>query len=268
MVVRSCTALVEAVLHDLKEVAQHSRLPKGLGSWSDQHFLSFEVRHRPREEELQRRMAAEIDRMIAALPAGAAGKATALPDAMPLAKRLVLAALGGRGNIVAKIIKPTQNLDTVERESVTVIQKFSGGELLTVSVLLYCTLARMRAAKRDRRIPGGVGTLVMDNPFGKANYGPFIALQRRVAAAHGIQLVYTTGTNDLPALGRFPLIIRLRNGVDLRTRRRYVQVAERYGDAVARAAERAGSDGIAAARLLRRKPVDQAEAASEGGEAV
>lgn len=268
MVVRSCTALVEAVLDDLKEVAHHSRLPKGLGAWSDQHFLSFEVRHRPREEELERRMAAEIDRMIAALPAGAGGKATALPDAMPLAKRLVLAALGGRGNTVAKIIKPTQNLDAVERESVTVIQKFSGGELLTVSVLLYCTLARMRAAKRDRRIPGGVGTLVMDNPFGKANYGPFIALQRRVAAAHGIQLVYTTGTNDLPALGRFPLIIRLRNGVDLRTRRRYVQITERYGDAVARATERAGSEGIAAARLLRREPADQAETAPEAGEAV
>ncbi|MCX5115396.1 hypothetical protein OOK13_44645 [Streptomyces sp. NBC_00378] len=272
MVVRSCTTLVEAVLHDLDEVARHSRLPKGLGSWSDERFLSFEVRHRPRDEELERRLAAEIDRLIAALPTGATGKATALPEAMPLAKRLVLAALGGRGNIVAKIIKPTQNLDTVERESVTVIQKFSGGELLTVSVLLYCTLARMRAAKRDRRIPGGVGTLIMDNPFGKANYGPFIALQRRVAAAHGIQLVYTTGTNDLPALGRFPLIIRLRNGVDLRTRRRYVQITDRYGDAVASAAERAGSDGIAAARLLRRTPASQAEtdpAASPGtGEAV
>ncbi|WP_326623927.1 MULTISPECIES: hypothetical protein [unclassified Streptomyces] len=272
MVVRSCTTLVEAVLHDLDEVARHSRLPKGLGSWSDERFLSFEVRHRPREEELERRLAAEIDRLIAALPARATGKATALPEAMPLTKGLVLAALGGRGNIVAKIIKPTQNLDTVERESVTVIQKFSGGELLTVSVLLYCTLARMRAAKRDRRIPGGVGTLVMDNPFGKANYGPFIALQRRVAAAHGIQLVYTTGTNDLPALGRFPLIIRLRNGVDLRTRRRYVQVTDRYGDVVARAAERAGSDGIAAARLLRHPLTSQAETepevSPEAGEAV
>lgn len=272
MVVRSCTALVEAILHDLDEVAHHSRLPKGLGSWSGQQFLSFEVRHRPRGEELERRLAAEIDRMIAALPAGSTGKATTLPDAMPLAKRLVLAALGGRGNIVAKIIKPAQSLETVERESVTVIQKFSGGELLTVSVLLYCTLARMRAAKRDRRVPGGVGTLIMDNPFGKANYGPFISLQRRVAAAHGIQLVYTTGTNDLPALGRFPLVIRLRNGIDLRTRRRYVQIAERYGDAVTRAAERAGGDGITAARLLRRTHTSQAggetEEASAAGEAV
>ncbi|MEV6358149.1 hypothetical protein [Streptomyces hydrogenans] len=270
MVVGSCTTMVESVLDDLKEVARHSRLPQGLGNWSGHHFLSFEVRHWPREEELERRLGKEIDHMIAALPAGKGGRASALPEAMPLAKRLVLAALGGRGNIVAKIIKPAQNLDTVEGESVTAIRTFSGGEKLTVSVLLYCTLARMRAAQRDRRIPGGIGTLIMDNPFGKANYGPFIALQRRVATAQGIQLVYATGINDLPVLGRFPLIIRLRNGLDLRTRRRYVQVAERYGDAVARAAEQAGGEGIATARLLRRGDTgqDAAEPGSEGGEAV
>ncbi|WP_043224322.1 hypothetical protein [Streptomyces sp. NRRL F-5193] len=270
MVVGSCITMVKSVLDDLKEVARHSRLPQGLGSWSGRHFLSFEVRHWPREEELERRLGKEIDNMVAALPAGKGDSASALPEAMPLAKRLVLAALGGRGNIVAKIIKPAQNLDSVEQESVTKIRTFSGGEKLTVSVLLYCTLARMRAAQRDRRIPGGIGTLIMDNPFGKANYGPFIALQRRVATAQGIQLVYATGINDLPVLGRFPLIIRLRNGLDLRTRRRYVQVTDRYGDAVARAAEQAGGDGIATARLLRRGNTgqDATEPGSEGGEAV
>ncbi|MFD7781000.1 hypothetical protein [Streptomyces sp. NPDC059753] len=251
-VVDACTSTVEAVLDSVEEVARHSRLPKNLGSWSSQRFLSLELRQRAAGDELARRLSAEVDRLITALPASAAGRASALPEAIPLAKRLVLAALGGRGNIVAKIIKPTQSLDTVERESVTEIQKFSGGELLTVSVLLYCTLARMRAAQRDRRIPGGVGTLVLDNPFGKANYRPFVDLQRRVADAHGIQLVYTTGSNDLPALGRFPLIIRMRNGVDLRTRRRYVQILDRYGDAVAAGVARAQDDGITSAHLLRR----------------
>ncbi|MGW6638236.1 hypothetical protein [Streptomyces cyaneofuscatus] len=270
MVVRSCTTLVESVLDDLKEVARHSRLPKGLGSWSGQPFLSFEVRHWPREEELERRLGKEVDGLVAALPAGMGGSASALPEALELAKRLVLAALGGQGNIIAKIIKPAQNLDVVERESVTGIRRFSGGEKLTVSVLLYCTLARMRAARRDPRIPGGVGTLIMDNPFGKANYGPFVALQRRVATAQGIQLVYATGLNDLPVLGRFPLILRLRNGLDLRSRRRYVQVTERYGDAVARAAEQAGREGIAAARLLRRGDTEPEtkEPGFGGGEAV
>ncbi|WP_327321072.1 hypothetical protein OG735_40975 [Streptomyces sp. NBC_01210] len=256
-VVDACASTVEAVLDSVEEVSRHSRLPGNLGSWSNQRFLSLELRQRARGDELARRLSAEVDRLISELPASATGRASALPEAMALAKRLVLAALGGHGNIIARIIKPTQNLDTVERESVIEIQKFSGGELLTVSVLLYCTLARMRAAQRDRRIPGGVGTLVLDNPFGKANYGPFVDLQRRVAGAHGIQLVYTTGSNDRPALGRFPLIIRMRNGVDLRTKRRYVQIFERYGDAVTDGVARAQDDGIASARLLRRSVLPQ-----------
>ncbi|WP_055557192.1 hypothetical protein [Streptomyces sp. NBRC 110028] len=250
-VVDACTSTVEAVLDSVEEVAHHSRLPKYLGSWSSRRFLSLELRQRARGDELARRLSAEVDRLITNLPAKAAGRASALPEAIDLAKPLFLAALGCHGNIVAKIIKPTQSLDNVERESVTEIQKFSGGELLTVSVLLYCTLARMRAVQRDRRIPAGVGTLVLDNPFGKADYRPFVDLQRR-AAAHGIQLVHTTGSNDLPALGRFPVIIRMRNGVDVRTERRYVQILDRYGDAVTAGVARAQDDGITSAHLLRR----------------
>ncbi|MFE2129156.1 coiled-coil domain-containing protein [Streptomyces amritsarensis] len=253
MVVRTCLALVKTVLDDVQQVARHSRLPQGLGSWSGQQFLSLEIRHLPDDEVLSRRLSTEIDRMTAAVTTSTAAKATALPDAMTLTKELVLAALGGRGNVVAKIIKPTQSLDVVQRNSVTQIQKFSGGELLTVSVLLYCTLARLRAAKQGRKASGGVGTLVLDNPFGKANYAPFIGLQRKVAAAHGIQLVYTTGSNDLPALERFPLIIRLRNGIDARTRSQYVQIADRYGDAVSRGMQHAYHDGITSARLHRHR---------------
>ncbi|MET9378814.1 hypothetical protein ABZX98_32555 [Streptomyces sp. NPDC002992] len=251
MVVQTCLALVKTVLDDVQQVAHHSRLPQGLGSWSGQQFLSLEIRHLPDDEVLARRLSTEIDRMTATVTTSTAAKATALPDAMTLTKELVLAALGGRGNVVAKIIKPTQSLDIVQRNSVTQIQKFSGGELLTVSVLLYCTLARLRAAKQGRKTSGGVGTLVLDNPFGKANYAPFIGLQRKVAAAHGIQLVYTTGSNDLPALERFPLIIRLRNGIDARTRSQYVQIADRYGDAVSRGMQHAYDDGITSARLHR-----------------
>ncbi|MEU6885623.1 hypothetical protein ABZ918_10495 [Streptomyces viridosporus] len=252
-VVDVCAGMVEAVLDSVEEVARHSRLPQNLGSWSGQRFLSLEMRQRARGDELTRRLSAEVDRLIASLPATAEGKASALPKSMVLAKRLVLAALGGHGNVTAKIIKPAQNLDTLERESVTVIQKFSGGEKLTVSVLLYCTLARLRATQRDRRIPGGVGTLILDNPFGKANYGPFIDLQRHVAGAHNIQLVYTTGSNDRPALGRFPLVIRMRNSTDARTRRRYIQILERYGSAVAAGVTHTQSEGITSAHLLRRQ---------------
>ncbi|MGW0550110.1 hypothetical protein [Streptomyces altiplanensis] len=263
-VVQTCASLVESVLDDLEEVSRHSTLPQQLGTWSGQRFLSLEIRHRAREEELQRRICAEVDLLTGALSADAAGKTGVLPEAMTLTKRLVLAALGGRGNVVAKIMKPGQNLDTVNRETVTEMRRFSGGELLTVSVLLYCTLAKMRTLKRDGTAIGGVGTLLLDNPFGKANYGPFLALQRRVAEAHGIQLLYTTGSNDLPALGRFPLVIRMRNGSDKRTRRRYVQIEETYGDAVSRAAATAQEDGITSAHLLRRPRTSQHGPAGTG----
>lgn len=49
----------------------------------------------------------------------------------------------------------------------------------------------------------------------------------------------------------------MRNDVDVRTRRRYVQVLERYGDAVTEGVARAQSDGIASARLLRRSVLPQ-----------
>lgn len=246
-VVDACTSTVEAVLDMVEEVARHSRLPHDLGNWSNQRFLTLDLRQRATGDELARRLSAEVDRLVTALPTAAAGRSGTLPEAIPLTKQLVLAALGGRGNITAKIIKPTPSPDTIERECVTEIKEFSDGERLTVSVLLYCTLAHMRATRRDRRSPGGVGTLVLDNPLGKANFGPFVDLQRRVAAAHGIQLLYTTGSNDLPALARFPLIIRTRNARDLRTKRRYVQILERHGAGVAHAQD----DGFTSAHLLR-----------------
>jgi hypothetical protein len=101
------------------------------------------------DEELAKRLSSEIDRMVATVGPGEIQKATALPEPMVMTKRFVLAALGGSGHVIAKVLKPKPNL-TVERVSVTQIQKFSGGELLTVSVMLYCILARLRATNRGR----------------------------------------------------------------------------------------------------------------------
>lgn len=52
-----------------------------------------------------------------------------------------------------------------------------------------------------------VGGLVpLDNPLSKANYLPFLDLQRRVAKASGVQLVFLTGIGDLGAVTAFPRI--------------------------------------------------------------
>ena len=60
---------------------------------------------------------------------------------------------------------------------------------------------------RTGRGRGSVGGLVpLDNPLGKANYLPFLDLQRRVARANGVQLVFLTGIGDLGAVTAFPRI--------------------------------------------------------------
>jgi len=86
----------------------------------------------------------------------------------------------------------------------------SGGERLTSMVLLYCTLLRMRVARRTK--PAGRSScLILDNPIGVASRSLFLQLQREVAQAMDIQLIYTTGLKDFDALEIFPKIIRLRN---------------------------------------------------------
>lgn len=51
-------------------------------------------------------------------------------------------------------------------------------------------------------------------------------MQRAVADALGVQLLYTTGLFDTTALAEFPLVIRLRNDADLRAGLKYISVEE------------------------------------------
>jgi hypothetical protein len=87
------------------------------------------------------------------------------------------------------------------------MRKWSGGENLTASLVLFCVMARLRTEQRTGRGTSSVGGLVpLDNPLGKANYLPFLDLQRRVAKASGVQLVFLTGIGDLGAVTAFPRI--------------------------------------------------------------
>ena len=93
----------------------------------------------------------------------------------------------------------------------------------------------------------------MDNPIGRANADYLLDLQREVAQALGVQLVYTTGLYDEKALGKFPLIVRLRNDADLRAARKYLVVDDmirRHLDALA---PEDGTGQIDSARIFRRE---------------
>ena len=131
-----------------------------------------------------------------------------------------------RKGIAVEILKP----DAVLRaERVPVGQMgdvFSGGQLLTAAIALYCTMAALRSNDRGRDKHRHAGTLFLDNPIGRANATYLLELQRAVADALGVQLLYTTGLFDTTALAEFPLVIRLRNDADLRAGLKYISVEE------------------------------------------
>ncbi|TDC10829.1 hypothetical protein E1265_30705 [Streptomyces sp. 8K308] len=213
--------LVESALATLRSAQRLSRLPEGLGEWSGQEFLRIRFDD-PDQATLTERLGEVIDETTRA----AVRKNSDLRrDGVSLLLRGVHAALAPKG-VRVEILKP----DAVLRaERVPVGQMgdvFSGGQLLTAAIALYCTMAALRGNDRGRDRNRHAGTLFLDNPIGRANATYLLELQRAVADALGVQLLYTTGLFDTTALAEFPLVIRLRNDADLRAGLKYISVEE------------------------------------------
>ncbi|NUP32237.1 MAG: hypothetical protein HOU01_11020, partial [Streptomycetaceae bacterium] len=213
--------MVEASLTTLRAAQRLSRLPEELGEWSGQEFLRIRFDD-PDAAHLSERLGEVVDEATrAARKAGPAVRR----DGMTLLLRSVHAGLEPRG-VQVEILKP----DSVLRaERVPVGQMgdvFSGGQLLTAAIALYCTMAALRSNDRGRARHRHAGTLFLDNPIGRANASYLLELQRAVADALGVQLIYTTGLFDTTALAEFPLVVRLRNDADLRAGLKYISVEE------------------------------------------
>ncbi|MFF3564931.1 hypothetical protein ACFYXS_33305 [Streptomyces sp. NPDC002574] len=213
--------LVESSLATLRSAQRLSRLPEGLGEWSGQEFLRIRFED-PDHAVLGERLGAVIDE---ATRAAVRKNSDLRRDGMSLLLRAVAAALEPKG-VAVEILKP----DAVLRaERVPVGQMgdvFSGGQLLTAAIALYCTMAALRSNDRGRDRHRHAGTLFLDNPIGRANATYLLELQRAVADALGVQLIYTTGLFDTTALAEFPLVVRLRNDADLRAGLKYISVEE------------------------------------------
>ncbi|MFD8614044.1 hypothetical protein [Streptomyces sp. NPDC059631] len=213
--------LVESALATLRSAQRLSRLPEGLGEWSGQEFLRIRFEE-PDQATLTERLGEVIDE---ATRAAVKKNSDLRRDGMSLLLRGVAAALRPKG-IAVEILKP----DAVLRaERVPVGQMgdvFSGGQLLTAAIALYCTMAALRSNDRGRDKHRHAGTLFLDNPIGRANATYLLELQRAVSDALGVQLLYTTGLFDTTALAEFPLVIRLRNDADLRAGLKYISVEE------------------------------------------
>lgn len=256
--------LVEASLATLRSAQRLSRLPEGLGEWSGQEFLRIRFDD-PDQAGLTERLGEVIDE---ATRAAVRKNSDLRRDGMSLLLRGVHAAMQPRG-VAVEILKP----DAVLRaERVPVGQMgdvFSGGQLLTAAIALYCTMAALRSSDRGRDKHRHAGTLFLDNPIGRANATYLLELQRAVADALGVQLLYTTGLFDTTALAEFPLVVRLRNDADLRAGLKYISVEEhlRPGLPQQRNDPDAAHGEITATRMFRRPEESDAERAAREGAA-
>ncbi|MBN0047662.1 hypothetical protein JS756_26850 [Streptomyces actuosus] len=241
--------LVESALATLRSAQRLSRLPEGLGEWSGQEFLRIRFEE-PDQATLTERLGEVVDE---ATRAAVKKNSDLRRDGMSLLLRGVAAALQPKG-VAVEILKP----DAVLRaERVPVGQMgdvFSGGQLLTAAIALYCTMAALRSNDRGRDRHRHAGTLFLDNPIGRANATYLLELQRAVSDALGVQLLYTTGLFDTTALAEFPLVIRLRNDADLRAGLKYISVEEhlRPGLPQPTPAGEASHSEITATRMYRR----------------
>ncbi|MFR9805882.1 hypothetical protein ACL02T_26875 [Pseudonocardia sp. RS010] len=216
VVVTAMTGMVRQALKSLARAQTLSELPENLGPWAGHRFL--DVGPRSAVETADAVVRDRCARLVDVLTA----RGAEVPRGLELLWQATNAVVGD-GNWRARVLKPSTAL-ALERVSVERMRKWSGGEKVTISLLLFCMVAKLRATSRGRDVPG-LGALPLDNPLGKANYVVFLDLQRKVAAANGVQLIFLTGVGDMKAVGRFPNIIRLRNAAN--RGREYVRVAER-----------------------------------------
>ncbi|MBN6040775.1 hypothetical protein [Amycolatopsis sp. 195334CR] len=243
-IVSRLQGMVDGALRTLRSAQRVSRLPDGLGDWSGQEFL------RIRFTELEDNVLAE--RLGEVVDEAAVGKTSdgrdVKRDGMSLLLRSVQAAVPKGFRV--DMLKPDSVLRT-ERQRVSEIRDvFSGGQQLTAAIILYCTLAALRANNRGRLRSRHSGVLFLDNPIGRASAGYLLELQRAVADALGVQLIYTTGLFDAGALSEFPLIVRLRNDADLRAGRKYLSVDATIRREVDELGEPDGTARLSAARMF------------------
>ncbi|MGQ0776198.1 MAG: hypothetical protein ACT4NY_17525 [Pseudonocardiales bacterium] len=237
--------MVNAALRTLRLAQRLSRLPDGLSDWSGQEFLR--IRFDDIEEAvLLDRLGEVVDQAATGVVRGGREQR----DGVSLLLQGVHAAMPK--GVRVEMLKPDVVLRT-ERVRVSEIRDvFSGGQQLTAAIILYCTMAALRANDRGEGRRRHSGVLFLDNPIGRASAGYLLDLQLGVARALGVQLIYTTGLFDAGALSVFPLIIRLRNDADLRAGLKYLSVDNQIRRVLDQLDPPDGTGQLSAVRMFRR----------------
>jgi hypothetical protein len=224
----------ETGLSRLRSAAARSLLPEALGKLSGMPFLKVSTGLPEQLVEKQDLVRGLIKDLLASKPK---------PSGLNLIQKAVRR-LAKPFTIKVLFPDPDGNQGYVP---ITQIGRLSGGERLTCAVMLYCTLAELRAFSQGSGA-SPTGLLVLDNPIGTASRAKFLKLQRELARERGIQLIYATGINDREAIRSLPVIIRLRNDrYDRRTGHQLVELEEEAPVRAARLLFPAGQEEAGAA---------------------
>lgn len=205
----SLLRVTDPALRLLRSLERGSVFPAWVAGWGGLPFLKVTLRIPETSAEREAVAATLIDQIV---------QSAEVPSGLRLIQRLVRELTRGEG-LSVQVVKPEAVRRQAQYEPIERLRSFSRGEQLTAALLLYCTLARLRAQGRAGRKQATTQVLILDNPIGTCSKPELVALQRDMAAAHGVQLIYTTGVEDLEALARLPNTIRLQNvHADLRGR--------------------------------------------------
>jgi len=220
----------------LREVTRASRLPAGLGEFSDHPAIKIRFEEAA-DDESAARLADRIDSWATELAANPKRASSADVRARWLADAVrdtVIDRLRA-GAWSIEILKPRIDGKVIYCPPDRIPQEFSGGQVLTLAVLVYCALSGVRSTHR----PGGArppGTLLLDNPFGAASAETLIAMQHRLAAHTGLQLVCATGLHDAGVDAAFTgpgsVVVKLRNDGDLRRNLSFLRLRARIVDGI------------------------------------
>jgi hypothetical protein len=209
IVIHVLSTAVDEALSLLARLSRLSRLPDRLPQ-ADKQFLKIETKASENPAERRVHIGELVDELLERGDVG---------DGLQLIQKAVRRVAR---RITARVLHPDLH-QKVDRVSIADMRRFSGGERLTSAILLFCALLRLRQSEANRRI--GSSVLILDNPIGTASRLSFLEMQREVASAMNVQLIYATAVNDLNAVGALENVIRLRNArADRRTGRQFIEV--------------------------------------------
>jgi len=180
----------------LKSLMRRSRLPASLPDFEQRPFIKITLRDSLTPDEQQAKIGELLESII---------REGTMLNGVELLQRAVRRLAGP---IKVELLFPDPN--ALHYVSITQLAKESGGERLTSIILLYCALIQLRAIERTQQTDAS-SSLILDNPIGAASRPMFLELQREVAQAMNIQLIYTTAIHDIEAIRMISNIVRLRN---------------------------------------------------------